>query len=313
MNSQQAKHLSLPAILAKLGFDPVKSAKEGNELWYLSPFRAEKEASFHTSFLGGKWIWKDFGDMGGTVIDFAMRFQNTDLKGALAFLSQIAPRSSKFSKPFQPQHETLPEENDLFTPRVRQRQPESSENRLVFGRERPLQTTVGYIQGRGIGLAIAKRYLVEIFFSNSETKKEYYAVGIKNRAGGYEIRNPYFKSSLGAKDITLIKGRLGQSVGVFEGFMDFLSYLTDIKTDESERDAIILNSASFEKAALELIKSKGYQKVHLFFDNDKTGHGLTASFIESLDGVAVQPENHRYHPHKDYNEYLQSKFKSISK
>ena len=61
MNSEQAKQISLPDLLEQLGHIPVKTAKAGRELWYRSPFRDEKEPSFHTSFLGGKWIWNDFG------------------------------------------------------------------------------------------------------------------------------------------------------------------------------------------------------------------------------------------------------------
>ena len=64
MNSEQAKKLSLPDILSRLGHQPTEIKNGGNEYWYRSPFRKEKEASFHTSFLGGKWIWNDFADSG---------------------------------------------------------------------------------------------------------------------------------------------------------------------------------------------------------------------------------------------------------
>jgi hypothetical protein len=56
MNTDQAKQLSLPELLAKLGHKPIKETKGGFELWYNSPFRKENDASFHTSFIGGKWI-----------------------------------------------------------------------------------------------------------------------------------------------------------------------------------------------------------------------------------------------------------------
>lgn len=50
MNSEQAKQISLPDLLEQLGHIPVKTTKAGRELWYRSPFRDEKEPSFHTSF-----------------------------------------------------------------------------------------------------------------------------------------------------------------------------------------------------------------------------------------------------------------------
>ena len=90
MNSYQAKQLNLPDLMGRLGYEPTSIKKEGKEYWYLSPFRKEKDASFHTSFLGGKWIWNDFGDRGGTVIDFVMRHENYhNVSDALLFLDKF--------------------------------------------------------------------------------------------------------------------------------------------------------------------------------------------------------------------------------
>ena len=90
MNSNEAKKLNLPQIMSRLGYEPVSVKKGGNEYWYNSPFRSEKDASFHTSFLGGKWIWNDFGDDGGTVIDFVMRHENLySVSDALGFLDNL--------------------------------------------------------------------------------------------------------------------------------------------------------------------------------------------------------------------------------
>ncbi len=51
----------MPELLNCFGHQPVNIIKQGREYWYISPFRYEKEPSFHTSYLGGKWIWNDFG------------------------------------------------------------------------------------------------------------------------------------------------------------------------------------------------------------------------------------------------------------
>ena len=89
LNSKQAKQIDFPDLLSRLGHEAVKITKGGRERWYVSPFRKEKTASFHTSYLGGKWIWKDFGDTGGNVIDFVMQYQDIPFKEALAFLRNI--------------------------------------------------------------------------------------------------------------------------------------------------------------------------------------------------------------------------------
>lgn len=61
MRADEAKKLPLDQILSSLGFSPVKSQKDGQELWYASPFRAEKDASLHISTvthprLGRIWV-----------------------------------------------------------------------------------------------------------------------------------------------------------------------------------------------------------------------------------------------------------------
>ena len=44
MNIQEAKSIRLVDFLAGLGYEPV--IQRGNSVWYRSPFRTEKEASF---------------------------------------------------------------------------------------------------------------------------------------------------------------------------------------------------------------------------------------------------------------------------
>ena len=79
--------------MQRLGYQPTEIKKGGGEYWFRSPFRDEAEASFHTSYLNGKWIWNDFGDIGGTVIDFVMRHENLSrVKDALAFLDDLYPQ-----------------------------------------------------------------------------------------------------------------------------------------------------------------------------------------------------------------------------
>ena len=97
MKADQANNIDLPDLLSRLGHEPVSIQKSGNELWYRSPFRTEKEASFHIS-KGRKyaWVWKDFGDEGGTVIDFIMRLHgHRNLRKVLSYLTSIYPDNTK--------------------------------------------------------------------------------------------------------------------------------------------------------------------------------------------------------------------------
>ena len=59
--------------------------------------------------------------------------------------------------------------------------------------------------------------------------RKFFALGFKNQSEGFEIRNPYYKGCIKTKDISIIRHQNGEiqcHVCIFEGFMDFLSYLT---------------------------------------------------------------------------------------
>ena len=298
MNSDQAKKIDFPSLLSKLGFEPVKTAKNGNELWYNSPLRGEKTASFHTSYLGGKWIWKDFGDIGGTVIDFVMRYQNTDVKGALAFLESRAEGRQFFKNPL-PQRTEQPEATrEIFTLKEVKN----------FGFGYSLEEYI--IKNRCIDIEIARQFLKEIHFTNNTNGKNYFAVGFQNTKGGHEIRNPFFKGTVpeATKSMSFIKtGEDNKTIICFEGFIDFLSYgtLFGIKNNENY---LMLNTVSYTKEAVEMIKSGHYSQVKTFFDNDKAGQEATEYFKNELPNTT--PQNMIYAQVKDLNEHL-TKFKQL--
>jgi 5S rRNA maturation endonuclease (ribonuclease M5) len=309
MNSEQAKKLSLPNILAKLGHQPVKTLKGGRELWYKSPFRNENDASFHTSFLGGKWIWKDFGDNGGTVLDFAMNYYSTNIKGALANLDRLTGSSNLQS--------LFSQAPVSITPPAVTTPPATGET-LILKKISPLsvdsfngKALLQYlIETRGIDPIIAAKYLVEVQYLNNDTGKIYFAVGIKNEVEGYEIRNAYFKSSIGKKGIVFIKGKQEGRAVMFEGFMDFLSALTYYQTVDLTKfqelvqsDILIMNSASFYERTKELLKAGNYSKISLYLDNDKTGQKVRDLLHEELPLFTIDCSN-IYRNHKDFNEFL---------
>ncbi|WP_145665175.1 hypothetical protein [Chitinophaga polysaccharea] len=68
------------------------------------------------------------------------------------------------------------------------------------------QTLLHYLEVRCIPLQLALRFCREI--KHSLYKMDYYAVGFKNDADGYELRNPYFKGSSSPKGFTGETGTL---------------------------------------------------------------------------------------------------------
>lgn len=311
MNVEQAKHLDLPELLSKLGFEPVRTAKNGSELWYFSPLRQEKNPSFHTSFLGGKWIWNDFGDMGGTVVDFVICYQNTDVVGALQFLDTLSNGTSSIPK-------TVNQKAVFHT---------IQEDILSLDCELPITNTKFFLESqRHLSAPLCQKYFVEVAFTNNQTGMKHFAVALKNVSGGYEVRNAAFKGSLGKKNFSFLKGEKNNAVCLFEGLFDFPSCITDLtkfrrddpmtevllSADKTAlgTDVIVFNSAAFKQPVLDFIIAQDYTFIHGFWDNDKTGLALKAFFEDALGAHRVLSWNHLYAPHKDYNDALIAKSKA---
>lgn len=292
MNSNQAKQIPIQEVLAWLGYNPIRKDKGGVEWVYNSPFRKETAPSFFVNIK--KNVWNDFGDTGGNILDFVMRYKNTDFRGALAFLD-IAFQNKAFKGPKTQKTPSALKRKETF----------------VLDAVLPLKSQIleKYLKERAINIAIARNYLKTIQFHHIETGAKYFGLGLKNQSGDYEIRNQYLKTVVGKKDISLINGKGGvgasKNVAVFESGIDFLSYMSDKNKKQIESDVIILNSTKLIERAKVLIEKKGYQKIYIFLDNDKTGEEA-AEILQTLQKQFVLC-NHIYKGFKDYNEYLQNK------
>ena len=315
MNSHQAKQIDLPNLMSRLGYEPTAIKKGGNEYWYRSPFRSEKDASFHTSYLGGKWIWKDFGDIGGTVIDFVMRHERLNsVKEALSYLEGIYPANSLESASRVKRSGTVSKSQPTLFSFQQQSPPQEGnfENReLEFIKAHQIQNPVifSYLSKRGIPTHLSERYLREVRYRNNKTGKEFFAFGMGNRSGGYEIRaasDEYkFKSALIVRDISVINGQSqeGKTVNIFEGMLDFLSLVAMFNVSRLSGDSIVMHSLSSFQQTIIAIKSMGYEKVNLFLDNNRAGKEYSQKFQFDL-GETVISQSHLFEPYEDINDAL---------
>ena len=167
-----------------------------------------------------------------------------------------------------------------------------------------------YLQERGINIALAKRECSEAHFSHHG--KRYFAIAFPNVSGGYEIRNRYFKGCIAPKEISHIKqpGTARETCYVFEGFMDYLSFLTlrlesCSKYPELDRqDYMVLNSVANVSKALYPLGN--YERIHCFFDNDRAGmEALQQIRVEYGRDLYIRDASQTYNGCKDLNEYLQ--------
>lgn len=292
MNASQAKKIPLYDLLSELGYSPVDTRKSGNEVWYCSPFRNEKDASFKIRL--DQNIWYDFGEgEGGNILDFVMKYKNCDFTQALSYLSD---------KSIKPSNHFSAKANDDEQPALD-----------FFNRASPLITDMkplfhfalkDYLKERGIDFSVAYKYLKELHYKVDD--KSYFALGFQNISNGWELRNQFFKGCLGKKDISLIETG-SKHVSAFEGFMDFVSYLTHKGSVDMETDVLVLNSTAMKARAIELIREKGYNKINTYFDNDRGGVATHELFCKELPHMEIKPMNALYMPYKDFNDFLRSR------
>jgi hypothetical protein len=167
--------------------------------------------------------------------------------------------------------------------------------------ERPITSLVliKYLHKRRIPIEIASKFCKEIDYELYG--KKFYAIGFKNNAGGYELRNEKFKASSSPKDITLIKND-AERLTVFEGFFNFLScQAIHQKQEQPNTNFLILNSASFFQKSLPLMQS--YGSVHLYLDRDTTGQKCTEKAM-ATDSEKFKDESTLYKNYKDLNDWI---------
>lgn len=293
MNIEQSKRLSIIDYLDKEGIKPAKT--RGDACWYLSPFRSERTPSFKVSRKNN--LWYDYGiQEGGDLVELVKRmYGRPSVSDALAVIAAkgIVPVGKATETAIEAREYTVTKMNDV---------------RLLPLRSHAL---LSYFNTRRVDASIGKMYCREIHYRIEQ--KHYYGIAFGNLSDGYEVRNPYFKGCIGHKDITLIAHTFnGWQDGclVFEGFMDFLSYLTLVMRKdrrfiiESPCDYMILNSVANLKRALLYLDR--YTHILCFLDNDHAGR-KTVETIMGLREYRVTDESFRYAEYKDVNDYLMDK------
>lgn len=290
MNIVQAKQIQLEDFLRKLGFEPVKS--DSKSLWYYSPFRTESTPSFNVHVY--KNVWFDHGTgKGGNIIDLAMElYHSEDIHYLLKEIENHAP--------------ALPSQRYQAESYRNDTQPTFNCVEVM-----PLSNMqlLSYMTSRRVDYKVAMEYCKEIHYVCN--MRQYYAVAFPNIHGGYEIRNPFFKGCIAPKAISIIRQceeKQSEYCCVFEGFIDFLSYMTlkkqitDFTVEDRETDYIILNSVSLISKALPVLEK--YSHIYCYLDNDKSGQATTDIIIGSFKDRDVCNVSLRYSHYTDLNDLL---------
>ncbi len=298
MNIEQANALSLSSILETINAKRVK--QNGFDVWYHSPFRSDRTASFHIHT--GMNVWYDFGDAnGGNVVDFVcayLKSQGEDHNPADAL---------RWLRNMTGEIKTVPAIKEDF---------DHSGTALSAQKISALQhkTLRDYLASRGIPFVIAKKYLKDIYVRNLKTGKYFHALGLANEGGGYELRNKLFKGSISPKAISFIRGTEHDSgeIHVFEGMMDFLTAAIYQKGGRFKGDVIILNSVACIEQVLPYIRNHSYKNLYSWLDNDEAGE-KTAKLLKvfATDCLIVFKSMNRFYTrYKDLNEWHMSRVRS---
>lgn len=274
------KRLSIRAYLAERGLYPTKDNPRYG--LYLSPLRKEHTPSFKVDYVQN--LWYDFGlGAGGSIIDLVMRLERCDFAQALRLLGNG-------------------ERTPMAVPVPSSDLPTDPALRLLSDIPLRHPALVGYLSSRGIDPIIASACCREVHYAVGG--RNYFAVGFRNDAGGWELRSERFKGSVSPKHITTIDNR-SDTVVAFEGFMDFLSFLS-MKPDEWPHINIaVLNSVVNLPKAIPFLSR--HATIYAFFDNDNAGRKTTADLKRLCPNSTVIDRSHLYREHKDLNEFWQTK------
>jgi hypothetical protein len=290
MNIAQARQIPIVEYLRIIGITPVK---EGSiSAWYRAPYRSDDNPSLKVN--KHRNIWYDFGEgTHGDLIDLGLLLYNTNS-------IPLVLRNIEAAVPVTLRANVAVSHKDVIDVAPPQ-------ERNIQIKELQSVALLRYCEDRHIDTMLAQQYCKEISYMRGG--KRFFGIAFPNIGGGYEIRNRYYKGCTAPKTISIIKAadRTCRCC-VFEGFFDFLSYMTllkrgQIEAPEPEPDYIVLNSTSNMGKALPHIKK--YRSIHCYFDNDDAGRGAY-DLIHEMKGVGVYNKATTYCNHNDLNDYLKS-------
>ena len=275
LTCERARAFPIERALAKLGHFPAKSNEK--EAWFPSPFRSETQASFKVCKKLNRWY--DYGaGKGGNVIDLICQITKGTVMEALEL---IKTENTLFSFQQQP---ILRKEKEI-------------DEKVLITKVKTLEhpALLAYLKSRAVNIRIAKKYVKEVHYTFKG--KPYFAIGLQNGSGGWELRNKYLKNCTAPKDVTHIKNGY-EKLAVTEGMFDLLSFVAYIEVFEQETDFLVMNSTVLIQKA-KLI-SEGYATVELYLDNDPNGRSATEKLMEHR---AARDMSRIYNGYKDMNEW----------
>ncbi len=291
----------LNQILQILGHQPTATAP--TRTTYRSPWNTDEKTPSFFVFPNNGWDgvdpfreynYKDNSSgNGGNIFHFIMNYFNIPFNQTKLKIAELTGANyQEYNRPSTPKTNTA---NSFSLNQTKE------SYKIVKTQFLKNKALIDYLSERGISQKLAEKYVSEIYYKIDN--KNYFAISFLNDIGGRETRNKYKKMSLGKKYISLITPTpKDKRLKIFEGFMDFLSYL-EINKNAPLSNYLILNSASMQEKGLKAIQGK-FEAFELYLDNDPRGNEATQFFMNNLTNV-VDKRIH-YKEHGDLNDFLLS-------
>ena len=291
------KRYSIVEYLERKGVKPVR--RTAAYALYCSPLREETHPSFKVDT--EKNLWIDYGEgRGGSIIDLCMRMEGCTLQEAICRLGQTASLDAAYG--------LSKEKSDIGTSPVTPWQPSGARKLIEVSDTLPPHLETYLADKRCIDLNRARPFLKCI--SYEVRGRHYQAIGFANLSGGYELRDDKtFKGTIAPKDITPIFTDRAEPVCIFEGFMDFLSFLS--MKEEVTNHCLVMNSVSNVARTIRYLNDRHLTHIHAFLDNDEAGRRTVQDFIKA--GFHVEDMNIHYKDFKDLNDFHVSRVREQQK
>ena len=291
------KRYSIVEYLEKKGIRPVRRTPA--YAMYRSPLREETRPSFKVDT--EKNLWIDYAEgRGGSIIDLCIRLEGCIFSEAICRLGQNV---SEYTA-----HSYSKTEPRIGLNQTTTRQASGTRRLISISDTLPPHLQEYLKKERCIDLEKATPFLKCI--SYEVRGRRYEAIGFANSSGGYELRdNHLFKGTVAPKDITPIFENKAQPVYLFEGFMDFLSFLS--MKGEVTNQCLVMNSVSNVARSIHYLNKRNITSVRAFLDNDDAGRKAVQEFVN--EGFKVEDMAVYYKDFKDLNEYHVSRVREHEK
>lgn len=208
-------------------------------------------------------------NQGGQIIKAVMEFEQMNWKDSIDFLQKFSGTNyNHISSKIVEEHSQMRDNSYNLTAILRPNNPK----------------LLGYYLKRGIDESTVKEYIKQVHYQVRSEGKDlhFFGVGIKNNSNGWDVKSTEGKTKLGTSDISEIGNINSDTVLVFEGLSDMLSFI-QIQKDggitEIKEKLVCLNSVNNAHKFIEQYQDfKG--NICLLLDADQAGTEATQKIQE---------------------------------